>query len=333
MDTLPRRQEEVLRATVRHYVDTVEPVGSQTLVRRFHLPASPATVRSAMGALEQKGLLTQPHPSAGRIPSQQGYRLYVDRLLPAPGAPALQLERELAGISLQWAALDDLLLHLARRLADLTGLLSLISRPARPRPQLQAIRLAASSDRLLVFLVQAPALTASLNLRLPSGTEQELPILERWTNEQLRSRPGDPIPWARLPRQLQCSGDLLRQALETHAQVRRHDGDDVVAAGLGGLLAQPEFSRTSTLLPLVQLVEHGPRSVLGASDSSAGEAIWIGREHPHRALDQCAVVQSSYRARDGAVGQVALVGPMRMAYATARAAVQSVASILERLLS
>ena len=89
MDTLPRRQEEVLRATVRHYVDTVEPVGSQTLVRRFHLPASPATVRSAMGALEQKGLLTQPHPSAGRIPSQQGYRLYVDRLLPAPGAPAL----------------------------------------------------------------------------------------------------------------------------------------------------------------------------------------------------------------------------------------------------
>jgi heat-inducible transcriptional repressor len=93
----------VLRATVRHYVDTVEPVGSHTLVRRFGLPASPATVRSAMGALEQRGLLTQPHTSAGRIPSQLGYRLYVDQLLPSPGAAALQLDRELAGLSFQWA--------------------------------------------------------------------------------------------------------------------------------------------------------------------------------------------------------------------------------------
>ena len=141
LQALPRRQQEVLQATVRHYVDTMEPVGSSTLVRRFGLPASPATVRSAMGALELKGLLTQPHPSAGRVPSQLGYRHYVNCLLPAPGAAAGQLERELAGLSLQWAALDDLLLQLARRLADLTGLLSLITRPQRLQPQLQALRL------------------------------------------------------------------------------------------------------------------------------------------------------------------------------------------------
>ena len=91
----------MLQLAVRHYVDTMEPVGSQTLVRRFGLGASPATVRSAMGALEQRGLLTQPHPSAGRIPSQQGYRTYVNQLLPAPGAAALQLEREITGLSLQ----------------------------------------------------------------------------------------------------------------------------------------------------------------------------------------------------------------------------------------
>ncbi len=90
MQPLPRRQQEVLQATVRHYVDTTEPVGSGTLVRRFGLQASPATVRSAMGALEQRGLLTQPHTSAGRIPSQQGYRLYVNQLMPAPGAGSRQ---------------------------------------------------------------------------------------------------------------------------------------------------------------------------------------------------------------------------------------------------
>ena len=240
----------MLQLAVRHYVDTMEPVGSQTLVRRFGLQASPATVRSAMGALEQRGLLTQPHTSAGRIPSQQGYRTYVDQLLPAPGAAALQLERELTGLSLQWAALDDLLLHLSRRLADLTGLLSMITRPQRHQPQLQALRLVASGERLLV----------------------------------------------------------------------------AVTTGLAGLLAQPEFSQTLSLRPLVELVEDAPQQLL----PQAG--IWIGAEHPHRALHQCAVVQANYRSGDGGIGQVALVGPMRMAYATARAAVRSVAQVLERLL-
>jgi len=336
VDTLPNRQQEVLRATVHHYVDTIEPVGSRTLVQRFGLKASSATVRSAMGALEQRGLLTQPHTSAGRIPSQRGYRLYVDQLLPAPGAAALQLERELAGISLQWAALDDLLLHLARRLADLTGLLSLITRPQRPSPLLQAVRLVPSGDRLLVFLVQGPDFSTSLNLRLGAGLEEELPILERWSNQQLRAGGNGRIPWERLPAELRRSGGLLRQALESHGRIRSEELDAVVAAGLGGLLAQPEFSHTSSLLPLVQLVEHGPRSLLGLSgdhDALATEAIWIGTEHPHAALGQCSVVQATYRTGHGGRGQVALVGPMRMAYATARSAVQSVASILEKLLS
>jgi heat-inducible transcriptional repressor len=339
LTSLPRRQQEVLRATVRHYVDTVEPVGSRTLVQRFGLPASPATVRSAMGALEQRGLLTQPHTSAGRIPSQRGYRLYVDELLPPPGAAARQLERELAGVGLQWAALDDLLLHLARRLADFTGLLSLITRPQRPLPHLQAIRLVASSDRLLVFLVRGPALTTSLNLRLPGGSEAEVPVLERWTNEQLRSRPDEGIDWDRLPAELRCCGGLLRQALDSHRQSCGQETLGVVAAGLGGLLGQPEFSRTSSLLPLVQLVEQRPEHVLGPDQLFPPEgvalagAVWIGSEHPHQALGECAVVQAPYRTVDGACGHVALVGPMRMAYATARAAVQSVASILQRILS
>lgn len=388
MESLPRRQQEVLRATVRHYVDTVEPVGSHTLVRRFAFPASPATVRSAMGALEQRGLLTQPHTSAGRIPSQLGYRLYVDQLLPAPGAAALQLNRELAGLSLQWASLDDLLQHLARRLADLTGLLSLISRPQRPRQGLQAVRLVPSSDRLLVFLVQGPALTTSLNLRLPSGSAAELPLLERWTNDQLDKGLAGGIPWERLPAQLGNSGQLLRQALESHTQLVPASGfQGIVAAGLVGLLGQPEFSRSASLLPLVELVENGGQQVLGPDGTVAGladpgkhgiaatpaglreahprdadsrgvdsrgatsrgapppasppltggadpgSAIWIGTEHPHAALGQCAVVQAQYGTADGSLGQVALVGPMRMAYATARSAVQSVASILQRLLS
>lgn len=331
VDPLPRRQQEVLRATVRHYVDTVEPVGSHTLVRRFGFPASPATVRSAMGALEMRGLLTQPHTSAGRIPSQQGYRLYVDQLLPAPGAAALQLEREMAGLSLQWAALDDLLLHFARRLADLTGLLSLITRPRGRTPSLRDIRLVPSGDGLLVILVEGSGLSTSLHLPLPPGLLRELPILERWANGQLRNGRNGAIAWELLPAELASCGRLLRQALESHALLTGDGSGTVVAAGLGGLLAQPEFSRTSSLLPLVRLVDSCPDQLLGPhAGTELQSLVWIGNEHPHQALGQCAVVQCPYRTGDGGQGQVALVGPMRMAYATARAAVQSVAQLLQR---
>jgi heat-inducible transcriptional repressor len=324
---LTRRQQDVLRLAVRHYVDTMEPVGSKTLVRRFGLPASPATVRSAMGVLEQRGLLTQPHTSAGRVPSQRGYRVFVDQLLPEPGAAALQLQRELASLSLHWAALDDLLLQLCRRLADLTGLLSLITRPQPPQRIIRSLRLVPEADRLLVFLVEGAASSTSLNLRLPSGSRGELGPLERWANEQLAG-PADHLAWARLPRELRLTGGLLRQALDSHAQLQRERAGHVWASGLGGLLAQPDFQQGPSLLPLVQLVEADPQRLLGA-----GEAILIGGEHPQAALAGCSVVQASYSAPDGGIGRVALVGPMRMAYATARAAVRSVAQILERLLA
>ncbi len=324
---------------MRHYVDTMEPVGSHTLVRRFGLTASAATVRSAMGALEQKGLLTQPHTSAGRVPSQQGYRLYVDCLLPAPGAAALQLEREMASLSLQWTALDELLLHLARRLADMTGLLSLITRPQRSQPSLQALRLVPSGDRLLVLLVEGSTTATSLNLRLPGGTASEVPALERWAASQLQDNPqsrrseGDGLDWDNLPPQLERSGTLLRQALERHRQTRANESESALALGLGGLMGQPEFSRTASLRPLLQLVEEQPQQLLQPEGISALGGIWIGAEHPHKALEHCAVVQASYATGEGIGGQVAVIGPMRMAYATARAAVRTVAASLSRLLS
>ncbi|NBQ21954.1 MAG: HrcA family transcriptional regulator, partial [Synechococcaceae bacterium WB6_3B_236] len=251
MIPLPQRQQQVLQATVRHYVDTVEPVGSQVLVRRFGLDASPATVRSAMGALEQRGYLTQPHTSAGRVPSPKGYRHYVDCLLPA----------ELAELSLQWSAFEDLLQHLARRLADFTGLLSLITRPQRPQPRLKALRLVASGDRLLVFLVESSAVTCSLNLRRPEGSADQLQFLERWLTEQLEEGAAgltSGIPWSALPPHLQSTGAPLRRALDSHNKGRNRQAEGALTQGLSGLLAQPEFSQTASLRPLLQLVEQRP---------------------------------------------------------------------------
>ena len=325
MKPLSARQEQVLQATVHHYVDTIEPVGSRTLVQRFGIKASSATVRSAMGVLERRGLLTQPHTSAGRIPSALGYRRYVDDLLPEPGVAVQHLERELAGISLRWAALDDLLLQLARRLTDFTGLMCLISRPQQPKTQLEAIRLVPSGDRLLVMLVDDSGRASHLNLRLPHGASEELGAMERWTEEQFLKE-GD-LNWEALPPQLQRSGGVLRNALE---QPPTAPDKPLVVHGLSRLMAEPEFHTSHQLRPLLELIDEQPGALVHASDQPQ---VWIGNEHPERALQACSVVQAPYRCGGEGRGQVALVGPMRMAYATARAAVERVARHLELLLS
>ena len=325
MKPLSARQEQVLQATVHHYVDTMEPVGSRTLVQRFGIQASSATVRSAMGVLEQQGLLTQPHTSAGRIPSPLGYRRYVDDLLPEPGVAVQHLERELAGLSLRWAALDDLLLQLARRLTAFTGLMCLISRPQQPQAQLEAIRLVPSGDRLLVMLVDDSGRASHLNLRLPHGATEEIGAMERWTEEQLLKE-GD-LNWAALPPQLQRCGGALRSALEQPATT---PDNHLVVHGLSRLMAEPEFHTSSELRPLLELIDEQPGALVHSSEQPK---VWIGTEHPHRALRACSVVQAPYRCGSDGRGQVALVGPMRMAYATARAAVQRVARHLDLLLS
>ena len=324
MNKLSERLQQILQATVHHYLDTIEPVSSRTLVQRFGIPASSATVRSAMGSLEKRGYLTQPHTSSGRVPSPKGYRHYVDCLLPAPGIAVQHLERELTTLSLGLTAMDDILHQIAKRLTDFTGLMSLITRPAPYRAKLEAIRLVKRGERLLVMLVEDSGRARHLNLPLPIGADNELTAIESWADRQLDN---GSLNWSSLPPQLQRSGDVLKTAL---AKIKSGKFEQpVLVHGLSRLMAQPEFQSGQTVQPLLQLIDEQPVSLV----SDALQAtVWIGKEHPQSALQRCSVVQAPYHSADG-IGQVALVGPMRMAYATARAAVLGVARHLELMLS
>ena len=332
MKPLSARQRQVLQATVHHYVDTIEPVGSRTLVQRFGIPASSATVRSAMGALEKRGLLTQPHTSAGRIPSALGYRHYVDDLLPEPGIAVQHLERELTGLSLRWAALDDLLEQMARRLTDFTGLMSLITHPAGQQPGLAALRLVRCDERLLVMLVETSSQVSHLNLRLPHGSDHQVDAMELWIERQLQRHGNGLIDWNALPLELQACGGALREAIQSHQERQAPQESSAFIHGVSRLIAEPEFSESARLRPLLELIDDQP-TALAPGDQRPSGCVWIGKEHPQAALHQCSVVQAPYRSQGEGLGQVALIGPMRMAYATALAAVQTVARSLERLLA
>ena len=148
--------------------------------------------------------------------------------------------------------------------------------------------------------------------------------MERWASAQLEE--GD-LNWEALPRQLQRSGAVLRSALDQPTPTI--NPTSVVVHGLSRLVSEPEFESTASLRPLLELIDDEPCTLISRGASAR---VWIGDEHPQPALEACAVVQAPYRCNEG-LGHVALVGPMRMAYATARAAVQRVARHLELLLA
>jgi len=317
---------------VHHYVDTMEPVGSNAIVRRFRIQASSSTIRSDMGALETRGLLTQPYPSAGRIPSPQGYRHYVNCLLPPPGVAVQHLERELTNISLRLAAFDDLLWQLARRLTDFTGLMSLITRPVCKKKKLEKVRLVHSGERLFVMLVESSNDACHLNVRFPIEAVSELEAMEFWITEQLALSGNGSLDWSSLPPHLYMSGTVLKEAIHSHRKSISPLETGAVFHGISQLFAQPEFSQSNSLRPLLDLLDSQPAAVLPL-DQGELNGVWIGAEHPHAALAQCAVVQASYKSSNQETGQVALVGPMRMGYSTAMAAVRSVADHLNRVLT
>ncbi len=332
MENLPSRQQQVLRATVHHYVDTMEPVGSNTLVQRFGLKASAATIRSAMGALESKGLLKQPHASSGRVPSRQGYRHYVDCLLPPPGSAVHYLERELTNLSLQWASLDDLLKILSRRLTDFTGLMSLITRPERNTRFLQEVRLVKSGNRLLAMLIESSNQVSNLNLRLPKEALNQIKAVELWICSQLAHSGDGTLDWSTLPAHLNSAGLILKDAIESHNELKKSFHPGSIFHGMSSLLAQPEFNNGKSFQPLLELIDSHPEDMINLRKDCEG-GVLIGDEHPLAALEECSVVQASYGNSVEGIGYVALIGPMRMAYSTALAAVSIVAHHLSRILT
>ena len=332
----------MLKATVRHHIDTAEPVSSNMLVQRFHLNASPATIRNAMVWLERRGLLRQPHTSAGRIPSQQGYRHYVDALLPHGGSQVQLLQRELNGLGLQfqWTALDDLLRFLAGRLADMTGLLALITRPTPKTPRLRTMRLVSSGERLVLMMVDWGGNVVTLNIRHPPALPKDVLLLERWLNRQLQGE--EQIDWHALPPQHQSLGRLVQLAFGNHLRQSSLAVDGMVAVGLGGLIAQPEFHQgRHHLRDLLQLVEERPEELLKEQPQQCStilgaprqQHVSIGREHKTPTLAACGLVKVPYGGHQGTRGWVAVLGPMRMAYDTIIGSAHSVASVLERLLA
>ena len=332
------RKLAVLRAIVEDYVATEEPVGSKALVERHGLGVSPATVRNDMAALEEEGFITQPHTSAGRVPTDKGYRLFVDRLTTLKPMSAAE-KRAIATILDGAVDLDDVVNRSVRLLAQLTRQVAVVQYPTLSRSTVRHIELVAlAPSRLLVVLILSTGRVEQRLVELDAElTEDELADLRSQVNRRGRRvhhrgggdrRCAALVPRARRPRRSRPSSTRCSTRCPTTAPT---SGSRSAAPP-----TWPGSARAST--PPCARCSRRSRSTSCCSSCSARPApaarsrCGSATRGPTRSWPSTSVVATGYGPGDEALATLGIVGPTRMDYPGSMAAVRAVARYVSRIL-
>ncbi len=334
------RRLAVLRAIVEDYVQTREPVGSKALVERHALGVSPATIRNDMAALEEEGLIAQPHTSAGRIPTDKGYRLFVDRL--SNVKPLSAPEKKAIATLLDHAVdLDDVVDRTVRLLAQLTHQVAVVQYPSLTRSTVRHVELVPlGAGRLLIVLItntgRVEQRFADVGADVPEATLGDLrarlnaAVSGRRLSEV--SALVESLPGRFAPEERNVVRHVL-DALEDSLAVEREER--LVLAGTANL-ARSGTDFAGSIGPVLEALEEQVvllKLLTEMAADSGGVGIRIGREHQHAGLTETAVVASGYGGEGEVVARLGVLGPTRMDYPTTIAAVRAVARYVSRILA
>jgi heat-inducible transcriptional repressor len=334
------RKLDVLRAIVEDYVQTQEPVGSKALVDRHQLGVSPATVRNDMAALEEEGFIMQPHTSAGRIPTDKGYRLFVDRLTSVkPLSPA---ERRAIATFLQGAVdLDDVVHRSVRLLAQLTQQVAIVQYPTLSRSTVRHVEVVTlSATKLLLVVITSAGRVEQRIVELPSAVDDDVlgDLRARLNTAVVGQHLSDAAGRiASLPTMFHRD-DLatVAQIVAAFAEAVADDrsGDKVAFGGTANLVLFGEDFDASIRPLLEALEEHVVLlKLLGEATSPSRVTVRIGHEVPHEQLAATSVVASGYGPGSEPIATLGVLGPIRMDYPGSMAAVTAVARYVSQMLS
>jgi heat-inducible transcriptional repressor len=334
------RRLAVLRAIVEDYVHTREPVGSKALVERHSLGVSPATIRNDMAALEEEGYIAQPHTSAGRVPTDRGYRLFVDRL--STVKPLSMAERRAIQTLLDGAVdLDDVIDRTVRLLAQLTRQVAVVQYPSLSRSTVRHVELVSlGRGRLLVVLITntgrveqrmvdvgcdaADSLLGEIRARVNAAAAG------RRLTEVAKLVAGMPLVFSLEDRPLVTR---VLEALEDSLDIQREER--IVLAGTANL-ARANTDFAGSISPVLEALEEQVvllKLLSEMAEDASGVGVLIGRETAHAGLAETAVIASGYGSQGEVVARLGVLGPTRMDYPTTMAAVRAVARYVSRILA
>ncbi|MFI0417306.1 heat-inducible transcriptional repressor HrcA [Spongiactinospora sp. 9N601] len=331
------RKLAVLRAIVEDYVSTNEPVGSKALTERHNLGVSPATVRNDMAALEELGYITQPHTSAGRVPTDKGYRLFVDRLSqvkPLSAAERRAIETFLAGA----VDLDDVVTRTVRLLAQLTRQVAVVQYPALSHSTVRHIELVPLTERrVMMVLITNTGRVEQRVIELPDVIDDSrIAHMRAVLNACLDGCGLAQVPdtVADLPDRMPVEDrssmvTILSVLLET--LVERHD-ERLVIAGAANLAAA-DF--TIGLREVLEALEEQVVLIrlLGETTDTSAITVRIGSENPYTGLRGTSIVAAGYGSGDQQLARLGVLGPTRMDYPVTMGAVRAVARYVSQILT
>jgi heat-inducible transcriptional repressor len=323
------RKQEILKAVIHEFTYSAVPVGSQALVSRYFVKLSPATIRSELAELADLGYLVQPHTSAGRIPTDRGYRYFVDFLMdlqPLPAEVELFIEAEMRSAPADPQALVE---KVATTTAAVTHNAAVVSSPHGPQARLKHVDVVSlePTEVLLILLVEGNLLRQQvLTLTAPAG-QAELSRLANKINRELGGKDRDVL--AQTLRRLGpgLEKELLGRLVEALELFERGAETLVVHDGVRNLLKQPEFAEASRLHQVLEVLEETRhlaallQELVGSSDLQ----VVIGSENQTSQLRSCTVVLTTYGPSRRLKGVLGVVGPTRMDYGQTVGRLQAVA--------
>ncbi len=340
---LNQREQQILQAVVHSYITTAEPVGSRSIVKRFGMDLSPATVRNVMADLEDQGFLQQLHTSSGRVPTDRGYRYYVDYLMRVQELTASERSRIERELSAKLTDADEIMRQTSHMLALVSHQTGLVGVPDEHDARLRRIELmSVTPSRAAVMLVDNFGRVRTLLVGVEEPLQDhEVPRLNRFLNDNLKGvAMGDLVSSARSI--MRALMDEQRRLAERATQLLSlapiERPGQLFFDGATQLFEQPEFRDPAKAREVFNLLDEREklaqllRSQL-KERMPAGPTVMIGSETHQEGLEEMSLVTSPYKVGEKTVGTIGVLGPRRMPYSKFTAVVDYTSRMLSRLLT
>lgn len=336
---MDERKKKILRAIVQDYIATAEPIGSRTIARKFDLGVSPATIRNEMADLEELGLIEQPHTSAGRIPSDAGYRFYVDCLMDPPQLSEQEMRIVENDTAKRISEIQEVISHTSKLLSQLTSLTSVILGPQKGRSTFSQIHfLPYQPGQAIMVIVKENGVVENQIVDIGENvTAEELQQIAAVLNRKMRGYSLSQVKKSLLHEiysELTRQRRLIDSALEMLSPIleEKEERERVYLGGTLNILNQPEFRDLERVKSLLKLFEQDDQIKKLFQPTQEGLSVTIGGENTLEEFKDCSVISAMYRINGEIIGAIGVLGPTRMDYGKAMAAVDFMTRNLTEIL-
>ena len=337
---LDDRKTKILYAIIKTYLETGEPVGSRTISKYADLNLSSATIRNEMSDLEEMGYIVQPHTSAGRIPSDKGYRFYVDQMMEYKEREVTEMKELMIQ---KQDKMEQILKQVVKVLANNTNYATMITAPQYHRTKLKFIQLSVISESQMLAVVVTEGNVVKNKMlhmehRLDNETVLKLNILLNTSLNGLTMEQINLGTIAKLKEQAGIHSEVVNSVLDAVAEAIRMDDEDleIYTSGATNIFKYPELSDNERARELISAYEEKKQLVnLVAetmnSEENTGIQVYIGNESPMQNMKDCSVVTAAYELGDGMKGTIGIIGPKRMDYDRVVSALKTLTTQLDSI--